>query len=155
MAPKDDSFATHYARGLGMSTRNNSLAYGYSVAITATFGVLDRLVGRATVVEIFLFIAGASAAFALLNLVVTRGFQQRVAREPPLVVALATSLGVFSVSGGVGVAALLGWLVGGWIAWLVAPFAATVVYLVTSASEMAIARRAHLLAGTELDESQA
>ncbi len=55
-------------------------------------------------------------------------------------VALATSLAVLSVSGSVGVAALIGWVVGGWVAWLLGSLLATLVYLAIAALEVALAR---------------
>ena len=107
-------FIEHYARGLGMSARNNALAYGYSVAATASFGMLVDTDGPASVLHIFMFVVGNGIAFAGVNALVTRGFRQRVEQEPPVVVALSTSLAVVSISAAVGVALLFGWGVGGW-----------------------------------------
>ena len=48
--PMND-FGEHYRRGLGMSARNNALAYGYSITATASFGMLvhtDGPIGTAT-----------------------------------------------------------------------------------------------------------
>jgi hypothetical protein len=39
-----------------------------------------------------MFVAGAGLAFAGVNAIVTRGFRTRVEAEPPVVLALATSL---------------------------------------------------------------
>jgi hypothetical protein len=106
-------FGEHYLRGLGMSARNNALAYGYSVAATASFGMLAHTDGPLTVLHIFMFIVGNGIAFAGINALVTRGFRHRVEREPPVVVALSTSLSVVSISAAVGLVALLGWGLGG------------------------------------------
>src|SRR5690348_12726857 len=122
-------FGEHYVRGLGLSARNNSLAYGYSVTITGAYAVLSRLAGRPSVADIFLFVVGASLPFAILNAVVTRGFRRRVDREPPLVVALGTSFSVVSASGAVGVSTLIAWQLGNWPARLLGSFAGAVVYL--------------------------
>ncbi len=56
---------------------------------------------------------------------------------------------MLSVRGSVGVAALIGWVVGGWVAWLLGSLLATLVYLAIAALEMALARGLHLAAGTE------
>ena len=40
-----DTSRSRYMRGLGMSARNNHLACGYSVAITALFAILDHTAG--------------------------------------------------------------------------------------------------------------
>jgi hypothetical protein len=144
-----DGFLDHYWRGLGLSARNNPLAYGFSVAITGSFGVLARLAGMPTVADVFLFVFGACLPFAVLNPVVTQGFRERVEREPPMVVALGTSFSIVSATAGVGAAALLGWALSGWAAWLAASFAAAAVYLLAAALEIALGRGVHSVAGTE------
>jgi hypothetical protein len=141
------TFAQHYWHGLGLSARNNSLAYGFSVAVTAGYGVLSVLATPTTVPRIFLFVAGACAPFVVLNPLVTRGFQERVEGEPPLVVAVGTSLSFLSASAGVGATALAGWLLGGWLAWLLGALGASVVYLLAAALEVAVARGVRPLTG--------
>lgn len=140
-------FTQHYVRGLGMSARNNALAYGYSIAATASFGMLVHTDGPVTVLRIFMFVVGNGIAFAGVNALVTRGFRQRVEQEPPVVVALSTSLGMVSISAAVGVVLLLGWGVGGWAAWLLGALLGTWTYLSIAALEMALARTLHLVVG--------
>jgi drug/metabolite transporter (DMT)-like permease len=140
-------FTEDYLRGLGLSTRNNALAYGYSVTATASFAVLTRTDQPAGIGRIFLFVAGAGLAFAGVNAIVTRGFRARVETEPPVVLALATSLSAVSISAGVGAATLLGILLGGWLAWLLAAVLSTWVYLFTAALEIATARALHINLG--------
>ncbi|MFL5824532.1 MAG: hypothetical protein ACJ764_13945 [Solirubrobacteraceae bacterium] len=139
-----ERFREHYVRGLGMSARNNALAFGYSITATGSFGVMAVTAGPARVGRIFLFIVGAGLAFAVVNAVVTRGFRRRVEEEPPVVVALATSFSLVSASAAVGLAALLGSTLGGWAAWLLSSLLATWVYLGLSALEIALARNVHL-----------
>lgn len=134
-------------RGLGMSVRSNALAYGFSITSTASFGVLARSAGPMSVGHIFAFVIGNGLAFAGVNALVTRGFRQRVKREPPVVMALATSFSVLSISAGVGVAALLAWALGGWAAWLLGSLLATWSYLSVAALEVALARGLHLTVG--------
>lgn len=108
-------FGEHYVRGLGMSAHNSALAYGYSITVTASFGILARTDGPVAVLRIFVFVIGPSLAFAGINALVTRGFRQRVEHEPPVVASLATAFGFLSISGAVGVAALVGGAsAGGW-----------------------------------------
>jgi hypothetical protein len=147
-------FREHYVRGLGMSARNNALAYGYSVTATASFGVLDRIDSPARVGRIFLFVAGGGLAFAVVNALVTRGYRHRVEREPPVVVALATSFSIVSTSIAVGVAALLAAIIGGWLAWLLGPLLSTWAYLAISAVEIALARGVHITVGDEHPEER-
>ena len=140
-------FTEDYLRGLGLSARNNALAYGYSVTATAIFGVLSEAARPADIGRIFLFVAGASLAFAVVNAIVTRGFRARVQTEPPVVVALATSLGIVSVSAAVGAAVLLATLIRDWPAWLLTGIVSTWIYLSVAALEVAVARALHLNLG--------
>ena len=137
-------FGEHYVRGLGMSARNNALAYGYSITATASFGMLAHTDGPLSVLKVFVFVTGGGVAFASINALVTRGYRQRVEQEPPVIVALSTSFSVLSISAAVGLALLLGWALGGWAAWLLAALLGTWMYLSVSALEMAIARTLHL-----------
>jgi len=132
-----------------MSARNNALAFGYSVTSTASFAILARTAKPATVGHIFMFVIGAGIAFAGVNALVTRGFRRRVESEPPVVMALATSLSLVSISAGVGIAALLGEGIGGWLAWLLGPLLATWTYLGVAALEVAAARTLHITVGDE------
>ncbi len=91
--------------------------------------------------------AGASLAFAAVNAIVTRGFRARVQTEPPVVVALATSLGIVSVSAAVGAAVLLATLIRDWPAWLLTGIVSTWIYLSVAALEVAVARALHLNLG--------
>jgi hypothetical protein len=136
-------FGEHYVRGLGMATRNNGLAYGYSVTATASFGILERIDAPGTVGHVFLFVVASGIAFAIVSALVTEGFRRRVEREPPVVVALATAFAVVSTSAGVGMAALVGWAIGGWLAWLLAPLLSTWAYLSIAALEIALSRGLH------------
>ena len=147
-------FGEHYLRGLGMSASNNALAFGYSVSTTASFGMLMHTDGPVSVLRIFMFVIGNGIAFAGTNALVTRGFRRRVEQEPPVVVSLATSFGFISVSAAIGVAGLLGWGLGGWGAWLLAPLLATWTFLSISAFEMAVARGLHLAVGDERPEER-
>ena len=140
-------FTEHYTRGLGMSAHNNALAFGYSITSTASLAVLAKTASPASVGHIFIFVVGAGIAFAGVNALVTRGFRERVDTEPPVVMALATSLSIVSISAGVGIATLLGEVIGGWLAWLLGALLATWTYLGVSALEVAAARTLHINVG--------
>ncbi|HTX31351.1 MAG TPA: hypothetical protein VMD09_08190 [Solirubrobacteraceae bacterium] len=140
-------FGEHYVRGLGMATRNNGLAYGYSITATASFGVLYRTAPPGSVARIFLFVLGNGVGFAIVSGLVTQGFRRRVDREPPVVLALATAFAVISTSVGVGIAALVGWGVGGWLAWILGGVLSTWAYLSVAALEIALSRGLHEAVG--------
>ena len=134
------SWLEHVVRGLGASTRHNALAYGYSLAITGSFAVLTYSAPPTRPPEILLFGVGGTASFTVANASTTRGFRRRVREEPPIVRAVGSSLGFVSVVGAIALAWLVGWGLGGWPAWLLGGFAASSVYLLLTALELAGAR---------------
>lgn len=140
-------------RGLASSTRHNALAYGYSLVTTGAFGAVAALGGAPDVPDIFLFAVAGSVTFTLATVGLTRGFRVGQEDEPRVVHALAASFGLISVTGGIGLATLVGWAADGWVAWLVAPFAASSVYLLLSALEVVLARRIADRAELELQRS--
>jgi hypothetical protein len=91
------NFGASYARGLHASARGNAPAYGYSVTITATFGILSAVANSPRVTEIFAFAGGAVVAFALVEAVASGGFKHRLEDEPSQVKALGGSISVISV----------------------------------------------------------
>jgi hypothetical protein len=139
----------HYLQGLGAALRHNQVAYAYSVTATATFGVLAKEDGAPGVPECFLFLAGAGAGFAIVNLLVTRAFSEELADEPSHVIALATALSFFSTAAALGVATIVAWLGHGWFPWLVAPFAATLVFIAGAGAEMGLAGWKHAAGGID------
>jgi threonine/homoserine/homoserine lactone efflux protein len=76
-------FADTYVRGLRSAARNNASAYGYSVTITATFGILSVVTAVTTVLEIFTFAGGAVLAYALIDGVASGGFRHGPRDEEP------------------------------------------------------------------------
>jgi hypothetical protein len=146
---KERAAHEHFVRGLGESTKHNSLAYGYSLALTGTFGLLTLLDRTPHVLDIFLFGIGGSLTFTIANSAVTRLFTVRVAKEPPIVLAFGSSFGFVSVSGSLGAAALVGWGLQGWPGWFVGPFAASGAYLLLSALELLLARAMRAIFGRE------
>jgi hypothetical protein len=73
-----------FERGVDAATRNNIMAYGYSVTITAAFGILSVPQGASGIKEILAVAAGAVIAFALIGLL-TKGTAQQpiVNRDKP------------------------------------------------------------------------
>lgn len=149
-----DRLHEQFLRGLGSSTRHNSLAYGYSLALTASFGMITLLDRRPDVADIFLFGIGAASTFAIANAVVTRGYRAKTRDEPPVVIAFGTSLGVISVTGAIGIAAVCGWLIRGWPGWLVGGFGASTGYIVLGAFELLAAYALRSLLGEHSLEEQ-
>lgn len=145
----DAALIKHYRQGLGAALRHNQVAYAYSVTATATFGVLAKERGTPDVVECFLFIAGAGVTFALVNILVTKGFSEELADEPSHVVSLAITLSFFSTGAGLGVGTLVAWLGDGWYPWLLAPLASSLVFIAGAGAEMGLAGWHHDAGGVE------
>lgn len=142
MAERDDEpgLATQLVRGLSSSTRHNAFAYGYSLGLTGAFGVLVVVVGRPTPVDILLFGLGGALAFTFAIVATTRGYRRGAHQQPREVRIVGSSLGFISSVGAIAVAWGVAAVLDHWIAWLLAAFAASAVYLVLSAAELALAR---------------
>jgi hypothetical protein len=133
-------FMESFSRGLQASVRNNYTAYGYSVMITASFGVLATQ-ERTRLGFIFLFLAGAIAAFVAIELIVSKGLERTPRGEPMKVEALGAAFSFGSVGVAVGAAALATVVMNGWIAWLLGAFSASAVYVLLSGLEIALAAK--------------
>ena len=134
----------HYRRGLGTALRHNQVAYSYSAMVTALFGILQHEnPGGPNIGQAFLFVLGAGAAFAGVNAAVTRWFSERLPREPSEVIALGTAISVFSMAAGLGLGTIVIVLAGPWIAWPIAPLAASVGFMLLAGIEMGLAGFVH------------
>lgn len=136
-----------YAQAVRGSLGENAGAYAYSVTITASFGTLTAILGPSTVLEVFLFVVGASTAFTATELVASRGFRVRVRGERPEVVVLGSAMSYPSVLVGVGAATLVGEVLHTGIAWLAGSFLATTAFLLVGAIELLLGSRAQRMRG--------
>lgn len=127
-------------QGVRASLQNNLSAYGFSVMITATFGVLSATVGSPHVVDVFAFVAGAVTGVSIVDGIATHGFKYKFRSEDSDVVALGAALGYVSVGLAVGAAAGIGAIVGGWPGWALGALAATCAFVLLSGIEMTLAR---------------
>jgi len=134
----------HYRRGLGTALRHNQVAYAYSAMTTALFGVLQQeKPGPPQIGQMFLYIVGAGTAFAVVNASITKWFTERLPREPSEVIALGTAISIFSMACGLGLGTLVSLAAGPWIAWPLAPLAATIGFMLLAGLEMALAGFTH------------
>ncbi len=131
-------FGVTYKRGLRFSAVGNSAAYGYSVTITASFGLLTMR-GTLGVGQILTFVVGAVLAVALVEAVASGGFRHEMEEEPSSIMALGSSISVFSVGSALGLVFLADSLVGGFAVWPLGSFLATVSYLSIYALEISVA----------------
>jgi hypothetical protein len=145
----DGGWWAHYLRGIGVSARNNTIAYGYSVVITASFAAVAELEGAPGIASIFLYLVGATIAFAAINALITKGYRRRLPSEPGVVLAMATAFSIFSAGVGAGAAALVAWLLPASASWTVAGFASSVAYILAVGAETAVAAKRHELGGVD------
>jgi hypothetical protein len=136
-------------RAVGTSVHGNAPAFGFSIMITASFGVVSTLRVPPTLTAIFLFGIAAALAVGLFEGVITRGFRERLDEAPQEVQLLGTAFNVFSVAAGVGVAMGTAWLVVGLIAWPLAGFLAAMAYVATESVEILLAGRLQAKRGDE------
>ncbi|GAA4941753.1 hypothetical protein GCM10023224_24870 [Streptomonospora halophila] len=131
-----------YLRELRLALRNNSGAYGYSVMITGTLAVLTAVNRSPQVGQVFLFLLGAVLSFAAVEVLATRVFTKPMNEdEATKVIALGSSLNFASIAVAVGAAALVALVLPSTLSWTAGGFVASLVYLLTAAVEMAVARR--------------
>ncbi|MFR9806984.1 hypothetical protein ACL02T_32515 [Pseudonocardia sp. RS010] len=136
---RDDAEHGVLRLALATSTLHNSAAFGFSIAITGSFGVVQTVVGSPAVLTILVFAVSAAAALGLVEAVVTNGFRVRVKAVPAEVTMLATAQNLVSVALAIlavtGVAVLLR----SWAAWPVGGATAALVYLFAESAEMVLA----------------
>ncbi len=142
MTRRDGHRARHtYAQALRASIGVNASAYGYSVKITVSFAMLAAALGSPGRLDGFLFVFGAAASFASMELIATRRFHKRVRGERPSVVVVGSAMSFASIGLGVGVAVLVS-LWHAQIAWLLGSYLASTTYLLVAAVELLLGRRA-------------
>lgn len=118
-----------FRRAVGTPILGNSEAFGFSITITVTFGMVSRAEGSARVPELFLFGIAAACAFVVVEAAVSRGFRVRVEPLPPEVRMMGTAFGVLSIAAAIGSAYGLVEVLGGLAAWSVPPFAASLAFV--------------------------
>lgn len=126
-------------RAVRTAVHNNASAYGYSIMVTSTFGVLQVNAGPPSLPRAFLYLAGAALAFAIIEGLTSNLFRQSDREERPEVVVLGGAMGVASVSVGVGAATVISLFARSWVGWVTAPFAATAVYVSVVSAELMLA----------------
>ena len=122
---------------LGTTIAASAAPYGYTLTIWSSGAILIRSHGTPSVGEVFMFAAGALLGFDLLGVLAhgvlarTESLQGREAR------VLAAALDWIAVGAAVGAVALLA-EISSWVPWLIGPLAATVVYVIAAALQLAL-----------------
>lgn len=129
------------AQGLNASVHGNAQAFGFSITVTVSFGVVSVLHPAPGVWDLFLFAMAAVLAFSLLNVLVVLALHdadRSVPGERAVLVGTATDF--LAVGAAVGAAVGIGHLVDGTLAWILTPFVAGAVYVLVQSVELAIGR---------------
>ena len=112
--------------------------YGYTITVWSSAALLIHFRHSPAVWQIFLFAAGALAAFALLWLSGRSAIESAEPLEQGPARALAGTLDIFAVGTAVGAAALIA-MIPSWVAWPLGSFGATALYLITASVQLAFA----------------
>jgi uncharacterized membrane protein len=112
--------------------------YGYTITVWSTGALLIHFRHPPKVWEVFLFVAGAVGAFASLWLIGRGAIEEARPLGQGAARALAGVLDVFAISLAVGAAALIA-MIPSWVAWPLAAFGATVLYMVAGSVQLALA----------------
>lgn len=130
-------------RGLSSSVTGNAQAFGFSITITVTFGIVDAAEGHPTRLDLLGFALAAVAAISVLNVLVFLLIDHdRHADALQRALLIGTATDFLAVAAAVGVAIGATGLVHGWAAWLLAPFLAGLVYVLVQSLELAVGRAA-------------
>jgi hypothetical protein len=126
-----------YRGALRTTLRSTAAAYGYALTIGTTSAVLTTVRGKPDEADLFLFIAGGLVAFALLEAALLAS-GDRDDSGPDHAFPFAGALNFLAVAAGLGAASGLAHAVHSAVAWLVAPLAATAVYLLLVAVQVTL-----------------
>jgi hypothetical protein len=129
--------ADRYPAGLRTILRSTAVAYGYTLTIATTLAGLTTTRGAPTTGELFLFVGGGLAAFSIIELLLHPG-RAGGRDEPRQNVPFAGALNFISVPAGHGGATGVTRALGSPLAWLLSPLAATAVYLLLAAAQLAM-----------------
>lgn len=123
-------------RSLTTAVHGNSTAFGFSLTVTVTFGLLQGIEGSPSSGEAVMFAVAGALAVTLLSALVTNGFRLRPESSPSEVSMLGTAQDFLSVAAGGATALAVGTLVNGFPAWPAAAYAACTVFLLAEAVEI-------------------
>jgi MFS family permease len=139
MSERPQTPRARYRRGLSTSVVNNASAFGFSVMITAGYGMLSHFHSHPSVPNVVLFAVGAVIGIAVIEAMVSRGFRLRPHSHPEEVVMLGTAANLVSVAVALGVFYVSGRFLPELVAWPVAPLLAAAAYVLVEALELAVA----------------
>jgi hypothetical protein len=126
------------ARALTTVITGSALPYGYTITVWSSGAVLIHSHGQPSLGDIFLFIAGAVAAFAGLA-AAAAWLSAAPLKPPPERFEQAGTLHLFAAGAAVGLVVAIA-AIPGFAAWPAASFGGTVVYLLCATAWMSLGR---------------
>ncbi|NGO67524.1 hypothetical protein [Streptomyces boncukensis] len=128
-----------YGRGVRTALRDNATAYGFSISITAAYGLATGARGTATAEETVGFALGSALAFLLVGLVFLVVFRRAGLAEGEQETTLGGIIDVLSVA--VAVTAAYGLSrVPGFAAWPLTGLGTVTAYLLAGGLDVVLAR---------------
>ncbi len=130
-----------YLHGLDVSVRGNAQAFGFSILITVSYGIVSTSTDKPSSLELVGFALSAVAAFTLLNMLIAyRKSLQADEVEKTSIMLVATATDFLSVSAGLGVVFAATALFHDWVPWIVSPFLMGLAYGLVQALQIAFTR---------------
>lgn len=128
-----------YARGVRTALRDNASAYGFSISVTVSYGLLSGPRSSVTAGETIAFGAGAALAFVLVGAVFVAMTTRGSLPESPQALTLNGGVDLLSVAAAIAVGYALSLVPGFW-AWPLTAAGAVVAYLIVSGLDVLLAR---------------
>lgn len=122
-----------------VAIRINSSAFGFSIVIGAALAAAVGQHGGPNELELLLFGLGGVAAFSVIDLIASGGFDRSFTSKRPEIVAHAASLSFFSVGISIGTAIGIAHLVPGTAAWPATSFITAATFVLMAGFELAAA----------------
>lgn len=126
-----------YKSALRATIAASAAPYGYTLTIWTSGAVLSHARGIPSSLQALLFLVGAVVAYALVGGLAFGGYSEQLVPEPSRAVVWG-GLHLFSVGLAIGAAALVARFVTDSAAWPIGAFLATALYLLASASQLAL-----------------
>lgn len=143
-SPDDPAAAprpTTYARGVRTALRNNASAYGFSISVTVTYGLLSGPRSSVTAGETISFGVGAALAFVLVGVVFVAATSRGSLPESRQALTFSGGVDLLSVATAIAAGYGLSQIPGFW-AWPLAGAGAVICYLLVGGLDVLIARAA-------------
>lgn len=128
-----------YGRGVRTALRNNATAYGFSISITAGYGLVSGAHGSTSALETIAFAVGSALAFLVVGGTFLTRFPEGSLPEGGQVTTISGGIDVLSIAATVAAAYGLS-RVPGFAAWPLTGAGMVITYLLTSGLDVLLAR---------------